>query len=186
MRTSVCPKHHAVGLGRKSLSDAVHQNRIVRPRVTVRHQIVRIAESRVISRVIIHLFPAIKQVETVLVGKRMASRTESARTETQRQVVCRMFKIAVHHHFAYVFVPLHFRSIFRKRCIIGAVSANAINAEQHIIAHIVVRIIISGTFVGIPSGITVARFPREEICKSRILSSRDVPTFAHVTKSCIF
>ena len=93
-----------------------------------------------------------------------------------------MLKIAVHHHLTDVLIPKHLGCTFRKIRVISTVPTDTVNAEQHIVCHIIVRVIISRTLIGIPSGIAVTRLPCKEVCERRILSARNVQTLAHVTK----
>ena len=117
--TSHGAHHVAIALHGVRLSDAVDQYRVVGAGVAIRHQVVGIGEAGVEATAAIYVCAAVEQVERILVGDRMASRTECAGTEGQRQVVPGIRQVTVYRYFTRIFVPDEFRAVCRKFRYIG-------------------------------------------------------------------
>ena len=180
MFSSGCTQQHAVSFGRKRLSDAIYKDAVVCPCMTIRHQVMCIAEIQIISCVIIYLLPSIQQVKTVLVGQRMTSRAERTRTESKTEIIFRRRQVTVHHHLTDVLIPFQFRGRSRKVRRIRSRIYHAIQAQFHILHDVFL------TFSGIPSGIRIARFASQKISKSSTLSSWFLSLLTAISKSGTF
>lgn len=80
--------------------------------MTVRHQVVGIREVCVITAATVDIRATVQQIESILVGHGVASRTECAGTECQSQIVFSTVRLHGACYFACIFVPDEFRRVF--------------------------------------------------------------------------
>ena len=171
----------AVSFGGERLSDAVDQYRVMGAGMTVRHQVVGIREACVITAAAIDIRTTVQQIESILVGHGVASRTECAGTECQSQIVFSIGEIAVHGYFACIFVPDEFRCVFRQLCAIADVAAcHAVEPHIGIADQCFCRLLC------IPARISVACLACKEVGKGGILVGCRSVFFTAVAEADVF
>ena len=81
--------------------------------MAVRQQVMRVGEVHIMTYRMVNGFSAIVQVESILVGVRVAAGTERTGTEAETDVMFIVLQIAVGYHFTGIFEPYGFGSICR-------------------------------------------------------------------------
>ena len=147
--------------------------------MAVRQQVVRVAEVQVIAGGAIYGYSAEVQVEAVLVGKRMAARTERTGAETEESVLPITLEVAMCQHLSGILHPQGFGGIFGKWCA-GRVHfvCTGYTVDTHI--HIGCRGLV---FIAIPDSVRVSGFAGDVVCQSRALAGYVVETFVTVTEA---
>lgn len=150
--------HHAVGRGGEGLPDAVDQHGVVGARVTVGGDVVGIREVQVVARAAVDGLAAVEDVEAVLVGLRVAARSEGAGAEAQGEILGRRGHVGVHHHLARVPIPEQAGRLGGQLPRVGGRTAH-----DAVETHLVVVGEGRGALPGVPAGVAVVQLARQEV-----------------------
>ena len=127
-----------------------------------------IAEIQVVTCGTVHRYSSEVQVEAVLVGQGMASRTEGAGTEAQEKIPVGILKGRMSHYFSNVFQPEGIASVFGQLLVVGIslfTTCHAVETELKVSSQVSLAV------VDVPGCIRIACFAGQKIGKGQALAS---------------